>query len=199
MNYTYLPSSPYTPFPSIIMTTNPSSRKTHNLQSNSKVSLLVHDWVSHRPHAASTSQSTPGNKSNVGDWGGASAARESSLVELLKNLNSSELSSISATINGTARLVEPHTDEERYLRARHLANNTFGASVSLPPADVDGNGGSFARAEEEKKAGIKKEGGNCFIEGEKVRVVVVRLRDGRVSDWQGGVRDWKLKGDERAW
>src|ERR1700730_10422602 len=49
MNYTYLPTTPFSPHPTIIMTTNPSSRKTHNLISNPNVSLLVHDWVSPRP------------------------------------------------------------------------------------------------------------------------------------------------------
>jgi hypothetical protein len=40
MNYTYLPSTPYSPHPTIIMTTPPSSQKTHNLVSNPLVSLL---------------------------------------------------------------------------------------------------------------------------------------------------------------
>lgn len=43
MNYTYLPSSPYSSAPVIIMTTNPSSRKTTNITTNPNVSLLVHD------------------------------------------------------------------------------------------------------------------------------------------------------------
>jgi hypothetical protein len=40
MNYTYLPTTPYSPHPTIIMTTPPSSQKTHNLESNPLVSLL---------------------------------------------------------------------------------------------------------------------------------------------------------------
>lgn len=43
MNYTYLPSSPYSDSPVIIMTTNPASRKTTNIIANPNVSLLVHD------------------------------------------------------------------------------------------------------------------------------------------------------------
>lgn len=43
MNYTYLPSSPYSASPVIIMTSNPSSRKTANITTNPNVSLLVHD------------------------------------------------------------------------------------------------------------------------------------------------------------
>ncbi|OBT49540.1 hypothetical protein VE04_10047, partial [Pseudogymnoascus sp. 24MN13] len=44
MNYTYLASTPFSPSPIIIMTTNPSSRKTHNLLSNPHVSLVAQDW-----------------------------------------------------------------------------------------------------------------------------------------------------------
>lgn len=43
MNYTYLPSSPYSSSPAIIMTTNPGSKKYDNLVANPNVSLLVHD------------------------------------------------------------------------------------------------------------------------------------------------------------
>lgn len=43
MNYTYLPSSSYSTAPVIVMTTNPSSRKTTNIVANPNVSLLVHD------------------------------------------------------------------------------------------------------------------------------------------------------------
>lgn len=43
MNYTYLPSSPYSSAPVIVMTTNPASRKMTNLVTNPNVSLLVHD------------------------------------------------------------------------------------------------------------------------------------------------------------
>ncbi|CAM1502088.1 Fc.00g040720.m01.CDS01 [Cosmosporella sp. VM-42] len=40
MNYTYLPSSPYSNAPVIVMTTNPASRKMTNLVANPNVSLL---------------------------------------------------------------------------------------------------------------------------------------------------------------
>lgn len=43
MNYTYLPSSPYSTSPVIVMTTNAASRKITNIVSNPSVSLLVHD------------------------------------------------------------------------------------------------------------------------------------------------------------
>ncbi|KFX94422.1 hypothetical protein O988_06310, partial [Pseudogymnoascus sp. VKM F-3808] len=118
MNYTYLASTPFSPTPSIIMTTNPSSRKTHNLLSNPHVSLLVHDWVSHRPLPTASTTTSPEPE--------APAQHRSSLATLLQNLNSSALSSISASINGDARVVESGTEEEKYLRDAHLRNNTFG-------------------------------------------------------------------------
>lgn len=182
MNYTYLPSTPYSATPTIIMTTNPSSRKTHNLISNPNVSLLVHDWVSHRPARRRDSTADADRTGSP-----PPEARGSSLAALLLNLNTSALSSISATINGEARVVEAGTDEDRYLRARHLENNTFGdeegdearrRDLGAGHADGDGDGGR-----------------GCFIEGEEVRVVVVRIRDGRVADWKGAVRDWVLRSE----
>jgi hypothetical protein len=168
MNYTYLASTPFSPTPSIIMTTNPSSRKTHNLLSNPHVSLLVHDWVSHRPLPTASTTTSPEPE--------APAQHRSSLATLLQNLNSSALSSISASINGDARVVESGTEEEKYLRDAHLRNNTFG----------------------EGEEGERQDGGRgCFIEGEEVRVVVVRITDGRVADWKGAVRDWSLVPTER--
>ena len=46
MNYTYLPSSPYSPTPVIVMTTSAASKKMNNLVANPNVSLLVHDCTS---------------------------------------------------------------------------------------------------------------------------------------------------------
>lgn len=43
MNYTYLPSCPYTSLPEIVMTSNTASKKINNLLKNPNVSLLVHD------------------------------------------------------------------------------------------------------------------------------------------------------------
>lgn len=173
MNYTYLPHSPYTTHPTIIMTTNPSSKKTHNLIRNPRVSLLVHDWVSHRPPTTTTDATRVSSPSRP--------LAQSSLANLLLNLNSSALSSISATINGTARLVESGTEAERYFKEKHLENNTFGEEgIEQGPAlgGRDGGPGDGGRG--------------CYIEGEEVRVVAVRIRDGRIADWKGGVEDWKL-------
>lgn len=35
-------------------------------------------------------------------------------------------------------------------------------------------------------------GRGCFIEDEDVRVVIVKIRDGRIADWKGGVHDWAI-------
>ncbi|KAI9701684.1 MAG: hypothetical protein M1820_006312 [Bogoriella megaspora] len=186
------------------MTTNPSSRKTLNLLQNPSVSLLVHDWVSHRAptatlpstsshrHQRPASPPSPSSPSEVSPntngaplspqhpstttttgGGGGGGPHRSSLANLLLNLNSSSLSSISATINGTAELVEPGTRQEAWLKQRHLENHM------LPEGGMgeEGDGGR-----------------GCFIEGEEVRVVVVGIRDGRIADWKGGVRDWVITG-----
>ena len=188
MNYTYFPSTPYSTLPTIVMTTNPSSRKTLNLLQNPRVSLLVHDWVSHRAPTATlpTSQrdrppSPPSPEDSANGTplsrqaSGITSQHRSSLATLLLNLNSSSLSSISATINGTASLVHPDTEQEAWYKARHLENN-------MAPEDQgaeEGDGGT-----------------GCFIEGEEVRVVVVKIRDGRIADWKGAVKDWILTGGE---
>lgn len=37
---------------------------------------------------------------------------------------------------------------------------------------------------------------SCYIDGDDVRVVVVRVREGRIADWKGGVKDWLIVDDE---
>ncbi|KAG6007354.1 hypothetical protein E4U21_006058 [Claviceps maximensis] len=167
MNYTYLASSPYSSVPVIVMTTNPQSRKTANIIGNHNVSLLVHDWVSHRPP-------TSGRRMSGGSPG---PEQRSSLASLLLNLNSTAVSSISATIGGEARLAPPGTEEEKYFTEQHLANNTFeeGESVFRP----DSNSETCAR-------------NGHFVDGEEVRVIIVAIKDVRISDWKGTVRDWAL-------
>ncbi|KAI5464129.1 hypothetical protein BGZ63DRAFT_421205 [Mariannaea sp. PMI_226] len=168
MNYTYLPSSPYSSRPVIVMTTNPASKKMTNLVTNPNVSLLVHDWVSHRP---------PTQGRRASGAGSPGPEHRSSLASLLLNLNTSALSSISATIGGAARLVPGGTEEEKYYRDQHLENNTFD-EASQP----------FAR-----DAGTVEDGGRgCFVAGEEVRVVLVDINDVRISDWKGTVRDWSF-------
>ncbi|KAI0116673.1 hypothetical protein F4776DRAFT_656325 [Hypoxylon sp. NC0597] len=171
MNYTYIPSSQYSSAPVIVMTTNPSSKKTNNLVVNPNVSLLVHDWVSHRPP-------TQGRRMSGGSPG---PEHRSSLASLLLNLNTSAISSISATINGTAELVARGSDEERFYRSQHLENNTFDSE-----GGVAFNGGGPAPAAQEDG------GRECFVAGEEVRVILVHIKDIRTSDWKGSVKDWVL-------
>lgn len=98
-------------------------------------------------------------------------------------MNTSALSSISATINGEAVMIEQGSEEEKWCKEKHLENNTFGDqgseesrfSRSPPQASAEGDGGI-----------------SCYIEGEEVRVVLVGVREGRIADSKGGVKDWSL-------
>ena len=90
------------------------------------------------------------------------------------------MSSISATINGAATLIPENSDEERFYREKHLENNTFDDQP-------------FPVSPGQEAAGGEGDGGReCFVAGEDVRVVVVEIRDVRISDWKGGVRDWVI-------
>ncbi|KAB5560057.1 hypothetical protein GE09DRAFT_1030766 [Coniochaeta sp. 2T2.1] len=179
MNYTYLPpnTSPYSLEPLIIMTTNPSSKKWTNLSSNPAVSLLVHDWVSHRPPTSA------GRRLSGGSPG---PEHRSSLASLLLNLNTSAVSSISATISGEARLVAPGTEEEKFYREAHLENNTFEGE----------EGPSFGgRRESVVPAAAAERRESNQQDDEGVRVIVVAIRNVRISDWKGGVSDYVLVPD----
>ena len=80
------------------------------------------------------------------------------------------------------------SEEEKWCKERHLENNTFGDQAreergfwgAAPDAgNIEGDGGT-----------------SCYIEGEEVRVVVVRVQEGRIADWKGAVRDWKIVDEE---
>lgn len=75
--------------------------------------------------------------------------------------------------------MERGTEEESDYKRLHLENNTFGDQ---------------AKEERGVMAGEGDGGRGCFIEGEEVMVVVVTVRDGRIADWKGGVRDWSVAG-----
>ncbi|KAH7078555.1 pyridoxamine phosphate oxidase-like protein [Paraphoma chrysanthemicola] len=187
MNYTYLPSTPYSSTPIIIMTTPPSSRKTHNLESNPLVSLLVHDWISHRPPTLNQ----PGRSPSPTRF----TPRTGSLAELLLGMNTASLSRISTTINGTAELVPFRSDEESWYKAQHLANNTFSSNEDN---DEVGSPGGALWAIRSRNSGTvsgdaEGDGGTkCYVEDDDVRVVVVRISGGRTADWRGQTRDWSV-------
>lgn len=179
MSYTYLPRTPFRNAPTIIMTTPPSSKKTSNIYSNPKVSLLVHDWVSHRPPTLSSSPGA-GSDTLVEPHGG-----RPSLANFLYGLNSASISRISVSINGTAHFVPAGSEEEAWCKAKHKELNTFG--------DSNHTDNPFGDEAEGRGHG----GAGCYIEGQDVRVLVVSILDGRVSDWKGTVKDWALQDRDR--
>ncbi|XP_014561194.1 hypothetical protein COCVIDRAFT_87529 [Bipolaris victoriae FI3] len=190
MNYTYLPNTPYSSSPIIIMTTPASSRKTQNLESNSLVSLLVHDWISHRPPTLSQPGRSPSPT--------RPAPRSGSLAELLLGMNTASLSRISTTINGVAQMVPSGSEEEIWYKAQHVANNTFSdGTEDIYSTSPGGQGlwGSGGLGNEAASGDAPREGNagaQCYLDGEEVRVVIVKIRDGRIADWKGQVRDWRL-------
>ncbi|KAK2741356.1 hypothetical protein FQN57_005640 [Myotisia sp. PD_48] len=171
MSYTYLPSTPFDPHPTIIMTTNSSSKKTLNLLSNPRVSLLVHDWVSHRPPTRTRDTGRDGSP--------PPAATQSSLASLLLNINTSAMSSISTTIIGEARVLDEGTEEGKWCREKHLENNTF-------LSDEAGFGAYRGEHQQETPPQVEDD----------VQVVVVPVKKGRIADLKGCVRDWAVVSEE---
>lgn len=90
------------------------------------------------------------------------------------------MSSISATINGSARLVARGSEEEKYYRDVHLANNTFDDPLGMAEQQGDGVSGGDG-------------GGSRFADGDEAMVIVVGIRDVRIADWKGAVRDWVIE------
>jgi hypothetical protein len=86
------------------------------------------------------------------------------------------MSSISATIGGSARLAPTGSEEEKYYVDQHLENNTFEENQVFQQGATAGD--------EERAA--------HFVAGEAVRVIIVDIKDVRISDWKGTVRDWAL-------
>lgn len=174
MKYTYLPSTPFSSTPTIIMTTPPSSQKTLNLEANPRASILVHDWVSHRPPTLSSS---PG----AGVTSPTDQHR-SSLASLLLGLNTAALGRISVSLNGTAQFLEPGTEEEAWCKTQHREHNRFGE------ASEEGLLG----------AGAEDEGAGSYISGEEVRTIVVKIKGGRISDSNEMVKDFVLQDDQSS-
>lgn len=138
---------------------------------NPRVSLLVHDWVSHRPPV----RTSPNNQR---DGSPPPAATRSSLASLLLNLNTSALSSISTTITGSARFLEPESEEEAWCKEKHLENNTFEEEeMSL---------------QQQQQPDVPGQRRPSISVDENARVVTVRVSEGRIADWKGGVRDWAV-------
>ena len=143
---------------------------------NPRVELLVHDWVSHRPPTV-----TPGL---VRDGSPPPRATRSSLANLLLSINTSALSRISTTINGEAKILESGSEEEIWCKEKHLENITFEDEAGEERGTLGATQGSDSVE------------GNCgarsFAQREEVRVVLVNIRQGRIADQKGGVKDWSL-------
>lgn len=111
-------------------------------------------------------------------------------------MNTASLSRISTTINGTAELVPSGSEEERWYKTQHLANNTFGSrgEDSFSSSPVDQGLWAGGGLDTETTGGEHMTDGDgsthCYMEGDRVRVVIVKIRDGRIADWKGQVRDW---------
>jgi hypothetical protein len=117
-------------------------------------------------------------------------SRATGLASLLAGINSAALSRISVSINGTASLLAQGGEEEAWCKARHKENNTFGDTIDN--SDIFGGPGG------EEGSGEGNGGAGWYIEGQEVRVVVVRLKDGRISDWKGMVKDWSIEDGGRG-
>ncbi|KAF2786646.1 hypothetical protein K505DRAFT_330216 [Melanomma pulvis-pyrius CBS 109.77] len=192
MNYTYLPRSKFDTGPIIIMSTPMASRKTHNMLNNPVVSILVHDWVSHRaptlsqpamiphpemaPHPAISPHHVP-------------PAHSQGLAELLLGMNTACLSRISSTINGIAEVVPSGSDEEAVYKALHVDHNCFESDdaaiwAASPAVGLWGYDQSVLRGMDDSN--------RCFMDDKETRVVVVRIIDGKIADLKGEVRNWSV-------
>ena len=132
--------------------------------------MLMSSGVSHRPptHGRRLSGGSPGPE------------HRSSLASLLLNLNSTAVSSISATIGGAARLAPTGSEQEKYFTEKHLENNTFEEGEPL-----------FRQQSNTGEDGLTSH----FVAGEEVRVIIVDIKDVRISDFKGTVRDWAFVSD----
>lgn len=160
------------------MTANLSSKKTNNILINPNVSLLVHEC---KTLITSACRNSKGCYTNICLLGVSQRLpeRRDSLASLLLSMNAHEMGKISATINGTARLLAPGSDEESYYRTQHLekvAANSEGMNMSNRREESPVEGGGRA-------ASVAPDG---------MQVILVELKSIRASDWKGCVRDWVL-------
>lgn len=124
MNYTYVP--PHRAFQEessnshyVIFATSKSTQKYKNIIANPASSLLIHDWVTAKKLSLrknSVSSTPTADNEN-------SEEQPSRLLNLLQELNQSELSQMSATLSGTASVIEPSSEESEYYEKQLLAAN----------------------------------------------------------------------------
>lgn len=88
MNYTYVPEGeglPHIKEACVVLTSSKETQKVKNICQNPNVSLLVHDWTTSKTLEVSEG---------------------STLSRMLKEMNQTELSSKSITLDGCAKIVE---------------------------------------------------------------------------------------------
>jgi len=73
--------------------------------------------------------------------------------------------------------------EATWCKERHKEHNTFG--------DMLDSGDVFGSQDPSGGAG-------CYIDDQALRVVVVEIKDGRISDWKGTVKDWAVGDGDQA-
>ena len=81
-----------------------------------------------------------------------------------------------------ARIAEPGSEEEKYFCDRHLENHTYAEGAQLFRQDTS--------------TGVNGDGSGrtaYFVPGGDVNVIIVKIKDVRISDWKGTVRDWALE------
>lgn len=165
MNYTFLPSTPFSDSPVIIMTTTPTSRSAHNLSSNPNVSLLLHDWVSAKRTGINLGQERTRDVSPPPPAG-------FSLSQLMLRLNRAAFAQISVTIDGVAQFLQSGTDKESYCREQHIQSHQLNDDAESGEAGDGGKG--------------------YYVEAQQVRVVLVPIQGIRVSDSKGGIKDYMI-------
>ncbi|CCH63016.1 hypothetical protein TBLA_0J00150 [Henningerozyma blattae CBS 6284] len=134
MNYVYVPASrTFGPDANkgndyIIFATFANTEKYNNIKTNPNVSLLFHDWVtaknlSVKKRTLSETSTPEPSSSNLNNPSGITTANPSRLLNLLQELNQSELNEMSATIKGHGLLIAPDTDESKYFKRLLLKSN----------------------------------------------------------------------------
>ena len=98
------------------------------------------------------------------------------------------MANISATINGTATVLPLGSEEEKWCKLQHLENNTF--EQDQRQQSILSSSPSTGVSDDTSR--------QSFLQDEDIRVVVVRIKDGRIADWKGGVKDWVLAPAEGA-
>lgn len=129
MNYIYVPGQKMFNVDDqtndyIIFATLDDTEKYENIVSNPTVSLLFHDWItaknlSLRKHSSSQTPAsdTPSQTES------SSLTHSSKLLNLLQELNQSELFQMSATIRGQAAVIEPNSEESSHYKSLLLRTN----------------------------------------------------------------------------